>query len=159
MSEGNNSGDLEVELLEVSAVTPHNRALYEAGKKMLSDSLSIGADFCKSMISTSSGAIAVYLGFFVYVLPKDYRIPWPDNLLVLGPAIGFLISSLIFALGYFPRTGKFSLDIPEQIDKARRETITKRAKLARCGFGTFLLSTLGAIGVIVWVATAYQSAR
>ena len=43
---------------EVIEVTPylsfHQEGLLEAGKKMLTDSLSIGLDFCKTMIGTST---------------------------------------------------------------------------------------------------------
>ena len=45
-----------VVLDSVQDISPHNKALYEAGKKMLVDSIDVGREFCKFMTTTSLGA-------------------------------------------------------------------------------------------------------
>ena len=40
-------------------ITPHNDALYEAGKKLLVDSIETGREFCKLMITTWLSAIPI----------------------------------------------------------------------------------------------------
>ena len=55
--------------VRVSDVTPHNRALYEAGKSLLIDSVKTGMDFCKFMIGVATGAMPTYLALLKLAIP------------------------------------------------------------------------------------------
>jgi hypothetical protein len=39
----------------ISKVSPHSKAIYESGKKLLNDSIDNGKDFCKTMITICTG--------------------------------------------------------------------------------------------------------
>lgn len=145
----NKSVDKGIEVVGVSAVSPHNRALYEAGKALLIESITTGRQFCKFMISVSTGAIPIYLGLLKFVLPEHYTFSLGRGILVVGPAILFLIASVVFTVGYFPQVSRFSLDIPAEIERERKKTIQRRTKLTRLGFIIFLVATSGAITNIV----------
>ena len=56
----------------VEDLSPHNKALYEAGKNLLVESVSVGRGFCKFMTTTTLGAIPINLALLKLVLPKDY---------------------------------------------------------------------------------------
>ena len=61
----------KIEVSNVVQTTPHNDAIYEAGKTLLIDSITTGREFCKFMITMSTSAIPIYLGllkFFVHFL-------------------------------------------------------------------------------------------
>ena len=151
----NKSVNQGIELEEVSAVTPHNRALYEAGKTLLIESITTGREFCKFMISVSTGAIPIYLGLLKFVLPEHYTLSLEQGVLIVVPTVFFLIASIAFTIGYFPQTGCFSLDIINEIERERTKTIRRRAKLTWIGFGIFLIGALTAIAVIImnlWTA-------
>jgi hypothetical protein len=90
-----------LEVKSVTAVTPHNKALYEAGKKLLGDSLDAGREFCKSMITTSLGAIPVYLALISLALPKEYRPTASEGHVFLIPSALFLAAAIVFTLGFF----------------------------------------------------------
>jgi hypothetical protein len=107
----NKSMNQGIELEEVSAVTPHNRALYEAGKTLLIESITTGREFCKFMISVSTGAIPIYLGLLKFVLPEHYILSLEQGIFAVVPAVFFLTASVIFAIGYYPQAGRFYLDI------------------------------------------------
>jgi len=139
----------KVEVSQVGAVSPHNKAIYEAGKTMLIDSIKTGRDFCQLMITTSTGAIPVYLAIITFLLPKDYALGILMGIVVALPAVFFLIAALIFAYGYFPTGDYFSLDIIEEIEIARNRNIDRRRKLATVGFVTFAVATLYAIVVFI----------
>jgi hypothetical protein len=141
--------DSTIEVVSVSAVSPHHKALYEAGKAMLVESMHTGREFCRFMITTSSGAIPVYLGIMTFILPKDYALGLRGSVLVAAPALLFLLASFVFALGYFPSSGSFSLDILDQIERARSTIIRRRKRWARLGFLLFTLAALFAIVTIV----------
>lgn len=141
------TGDIEV--LQTEAVSPHNKAIYEAGKTILIDSVKIGRDFCQFMITTSTGAIPVYLAIIALLLPKNYAFDIVAGIIVAGPAICFLLAALIFALGFFPISDSFSLDLINEIEKARNHMIQRRRKLALLGFTIFTIATLYAIVVII----------
>jgi hypothetical protein len=136
--------------IHVSALSPHNQGLYEAGKQMLVDSISVGREFCKFMVGVATGAIPLYLALVQFALPKDYRPDWLwKGVAAIAPGAIFLIAALLFALGVFPRTGEFSLDVPAEIDTARSKAISWRRKLAIAGFFCFVIAALGSIVVTV----------
>ena len=65
-NETNDSKSPFPELIEgsVQSITPHNEAVYEAGKELLKNSPDTGRDFCKFMTTISIGAIPIYLSIF-----------------------------------------------------------------------------------------------
>jgi hypothetical protein len=139
----------DIEVVEVGEVSPHSEAVYEAGKKMLVDSIDTGREFCQSMIKTSIGAIPIYLGILAFTLPKDYSLGEGVGTAVVLPAIAFLLASTIFTIGYLPVTTYFSLDLVEEIEHERNKVIRRRSRLIKVGFTIFLFATLMAIVVIV----------
>lgn len=138
-----------VEVQQVSSISPHSKALYETGKAILLDSVSTGREFCKSMIGTSTSAIPIYLGILTFLLPKDFQLGIEPGLTIAAPSIGFLIASTLFTLGYLPISGKFSLDIVEEIEETLEKIITWRKRFIWSGLTVFILSTLLAIWSII----------
>jgi len=132
-------------------VTPHNRALYEAGKQMLVASVDVGREFCKFMVGVSTGAIPLYLALLQLALPKDFRPSWERGIVEIAPAVVFLLAAGAFAVGVFPRTGTFSLDVPAQIDAARTKAINWRRLWAITGSALFGAAAL--VGIVVTVAS------
>ncbi len=143
--------DVHENSVEVVAesITPHSKAMYEAGKTLLVDSISTGREFCHSMIGYSTGAIPIYLGILTFILPKDYLLGIKAGVTVAFPAIVFLLSSITFTIGYLPIKTNFSLDVVEEIEKERNKIIMRRNKLIKIGFSIFSLGTLAAIWVVV----------
>jgi hypothetical protein len=140
------------EVEEVGEVSPHSKALYEAGKALLVSSIETGRDFCKFMIGVSTGAIPIYLGLLKFVLPEGFVPPAREGLLALIPAALFLLASVLFVVGYFPQKSTFSLDLIEEIERERTQALQWRHRLAITGFTLFcialvagLLVTLGAM--------------
>lgn len=126
-------------------ISPHHKALYEAGKVILADSLNAGREFCKSMIGTSTGAIPIYLGILAFIFPEHYSWELLGGALVILPPLGFLISSIIFVFGYMPSGGAISLDVIEEIENERNRLIRHRRHFVRWGIALFSISTLLAI--------------
>jgi hypothetical protein len=138
----------------VTEISPHNKAVYEAGKTMLVDSITTGRQFCQFMITTSAGAIPIYLGVLAFILPKNYALGMLIGIMVAMPAIIFLIASVVFAIGFLPVVAPFSLDIVEEIEKERNKIIQHRSRLIKIGFSTFVLgSFLAIIVMIVTIST------
>lgn len=142
-------GRQQVSVVNVSEVSPHSKAIYELGKSMLSDSVDIGREFCKFMITLSTGAIPIYLGILTFLLPEGYQLGFVKGLIAILPLIAFLICTIVFTVGFFPITSSFSLDIVDEIDKAREKIIERRARLIKLGFSIFVIAVLSSIFVIV----------
>ena len=149
MNKTKQSEDKNITLKQVQDITPHNKALYEAGKKLLIDSVDVGRDFCKFMTTTVLGAIPLYLALLGLVMPKDYNLESYDELIFLAPPIMFLISATIFVLGYFPQKGCLSLDLPAEIERERSVTIKRRLRYAALGFVIFCIGILLSSWLIV----------
>ena len=128
-----------VELEQVQDITPHNKALYEAGKKLLVDSVDVGREFCKFMTTTTLGAIPTYLALLKVVLPKGYSLQSHDEIILFLPPLIFLASSVLFVLGYFPHKGSLSLDLPNEIERERCTTIRRRHRYAILAFTIFCI--------------------
>lgn len=138
-----------VELDQVQDITPHNKALYEAGKKMLVDSVDVGREFCKFMTTTTLGAIPTYLALLKLVLPKDYSLQSHDEVIFLVPPLSFLAASVLFVLGYFPQKGSLSLDLPAEIERERSATIRRRHRYAMIAFLVFCAGIIYGSWVLV----------
>ena len=135
----NETENRTIELERVQDITPHNKALYEAGKKLLVDSVDVGREFCKFMTTTTLGAIPAYLALLKLVLPKDYSLHSYDEVLFLAPPMIFLASAALFVLGYFPQKGRLSLDLPAEIERERSVTIRRRHRYASAAFSVFCI--------------------
>jgi len=135
----------DIKLKSVEPLSPHNEAIYEVGKDMLKNSITTMRDFCNFMITISIGAIPIYLGLLEYILPENVGLPVSKLVLSFIPPFLFLVSALIFILGYFPQVDYFSLDIIEEVKKAHETTILKRKKFINCGVIIFLTGTVFAI--------------
>ena len=141
--------DKNIILEQVQDITPHNKALYEAGKKLIIDSIDVGREFCKFMTTTALGAIPIYIALLRFVLPKDYRLQSYDEIIFLSPPIVFLISSVLFVIGYFPQKGLLSLDLPVEIERERSLTIKRRHRYASLGFISFCIGIILSSWVII----------
>lgn len=138
-----------VRLVDASPVTPHNRALYEAGKDLLVESVTTGREFAKHMITVSTGAIPILLGLAGLLLPEETS-PTPlEAVPIVAASLLFLAAAIVFAIGYFPLRGEISLDIIEEIEAARRETIRRRHFFAGVGFALFVLGVGVGIGAVM----------
>src|SRR5438067_13809864 len=90
---------------DVQTLTPHNKALYEAGKTLLVESITVSRDFCKFMITLATSAIPIHLGLLKFVLPEHYVLSLRQGILASTPAVFFLLSAIIFTIGYYPQSG------------------------------------------------------
>lgn len=120
------------------ASSPHEDAIYEAGKSILLESVAIGRDFCKFMITASTGAIPLYLGLLKFIYPNSQVNSSTGELIwMLTPCILFLSSSMIFIFGLLPKYKKFSLDSYEQTELAREHIINRRMRFIKWGIFVF----------------------
>jgi len=141
--------DRAVHAIATCVLTPHNRALYEAGKTILVDSISTAREFCKFMISLSIAAVPVYVGLLKLVLPNEHTISGHEGVIFFIPAALFLLAAGVFTTGYYPQTMRFSLDIIEEIEGTRLTVIRRRGRLASLGCCAFLAGTVAALWVVI----------
>lgn len=128
----------QVEVVDVQAVTPHNRALYEAGKKLLVESVETGREFCKTMITVATGAIPVFVALVGIVTPKDHVMTLTEGTRGVSAGILFMLSAIGFVIGYLPKSDSLSLDTPASIEAARVSLVRRRLTWGWIGFILFL---------------------
>lgn len=137
------------EVISGEPLTFADEVMYEAGKAMVMESVASGRSFCQSMISVSTGAIAVYVGLVKLYWSDKYVPTGSAGLWTFGPGLLFLLSAFLFVAGYLPSSTSFSLDILEEIEKARLEAINRRSFFAWSGFVTF------GLGIALALAAAW----
>lgn len=140
-----------VQVVGTELMSLHDRALRDAGKSLLSDTLSVGRDFCKQMITLSTGAIPIYLALLKFVLPAKYKLSQCQVVTVVSAGVLFLLSTLIFAWALYPKTEQFSLDMLDEVHNAREAMIRRRSEGNFWGCLVFAGGTLAAIGALVSV--------
>jgi hypothetical protein len=141
-----------VRLVSSAPLTPHDEALYEAGKKLLVDSVDVGRDLCKTMTTVAVGAIPVHVALVGLVVGQDAPLQTVRAIVALiAPAL-FLVSMWMFALGYYPTARRLSLELPEQIEKVRDATISRRRRMGAVGFGAFSLGVVSSLGALMYLA-------
>ncbi len=123
-------------------LSPHDEAMLECGKAMLADSVKTSRDFCKYMISVSTGSIPIYLGLLGLLAPKDFVAPLGKEVWIFVTAGLFLLASIIFVIGYFPQSSRISLDDLKKVKKERDKTLITRQIMSWLGFAFFLLGVV-----------------
>lgn len=138
-----------IDVKDVDAVSPHNQALYDVGRELIRQSLTVGRDYCRFMITTSLSAIPIYLAIIAFSIPDNTALDISTKIYLIIPVTLFLAASLIFTRGYFPVMKSFSLDIIDEIEFVRSQTIRKRYILIRVGMTLFLIAILIACIMII----------
>lgn len=106
------------------------RGLYDAGKTLLVESVAVGRDFCKSTITVATSAIPIYTALVRFAVGKHFRPKFHPGLLLALARSAFLLTATAtaFALGYFPKRSTFPLDVPAEIENARKAAVSKRLR-------------------------------
>lgn len=139
-----NSEPPPVRVINVAALSPSTEAIYEVGKKMLADSIDVGRDFSKFMISLASGGIPIYVGLLGLLGAKEFT-----SLAFYAPPALLVASVVLFVIAYFPRYGRYSLEISEEIEAARTRAVQGRNGLLRAGLAVFLVAVALSAGIIL----------
>lgn len=135
------------DLLEGSPLSPHDEAILEAGKALIVESVETGRELCKFMIGVATGAVPIYVGLLNLIKPKEYVFSGVERVLVVLPAALFVISALIFAAGFYPTMKRFSLDVIEEVERVRTESIRRRRLFAITGFVVLVIGMAFAVHV------------
>lgn len=132
--------------------TPTEAALTEYGRQILLKSVETALDFHKTMlgISATFGTLVAALIPTLVWGDKDAVIPEAEGWLFVVPLLLMLLSSVTFAFGYYPRYASISINVIEDIQAAREETISSRKLLAGVGLGLFSASLLLTVGLTLY---------
>lgn len=141
--------DSKLEVIAVEALTPHDEALLEAGKELLVESLSVGREFCKFMITTALSAVPVYVALLKLVFSDKYTLATTGQIWLMVPVAAFFLAAALFTVAYFPAKCTLELDIPESIDQARTSIIARRN---RCSVLAFVILLVGML-IAAWMIT------
>lgn len=133
-----------IRVKSVSPLQPGTEALFDLGKSMLADSISVGREFAKFMIGVATGSIPVYLGLLT-LLGVKRTTSW----LLFAPPGLMVVSTILFVLAHFPRYGSFSLDVAEEIEAARVRAMSNRDALLYSALAALLVGwSLAAIALV-----------
>jgi hypothetical protein len=128
-------------------------ALLEYAKQIVLKSVETSLDFHKTMLGVSAtfgSAIATLVPILVWG-DKDAKIPGGPGWLLIVPALLMLLSSVSFALGYYPRHATVNPNEIGSIRIERESLLKRRAFLASIGLALFCSSLLLLVGLIVFL--------
>jgi len=131
-------------------ISIQNEALLEAGKEMLSKSVEVGRDFCKTMVTVCGAAIPIHVALVGLAAGKEFKFDLLQGLLALaGPAL-YLIAMCTFSYGYFPGRSAMSLEDVDSIAKARDSALERRYESALGGTSLFAFGVIATLGAAMY---------
>jgi hypothetical protein len=130
--------------------TIHDEGVLEAGKKLLLNSVDDSRDYCRHMISLSTGAIPAYLAILKLWFPEDNVVPVGIRVFFAVPVIAFLLATLFFSSGYLPEKYEINVGNERYIEEVRSTLMRNRAVCGSVGFTLFCLGTVIAVVLVVF---------
>jgi hypothetical protein len=124
--------------------SPLEEVLIDFGKNLIKDSVTQSIEFNKTMLSlTATFATLMASTFGILVLGLKNKLPGAfQRTFLIIPVLMMLLSSICFALGYYPRHLKIRLQILKSIEEARDRLLRERRVWAFCGVLFFTLAIL-----------------
>jgi hypothetical protein len=140
---------IRVRPTNMQALSSQDEALVEAGKSLLTSSVTTGRDFAKTMAPVCTAAITLYFAALKAIAPnKSQFSPW-DGALIVVPSLAFLLASVFFVVAYAPRLRAISLNIVSDLANAIDGVLLHQHTWNQRGLWTFLLATLlSAFGMV-----------
>lgn len=147
MKRNNEVKDLitKLEIESIGPLSPQNEVIYEMGKEILKNSLNTARDFCKFMITTTIGAIPIYLGLLKFVLSENNILSGIMLILTVIPLLLFFLSTILFNCGYLPKASRLYLDNINDIEQAYDKIIKIRKIFIFSGTTCFFIGVIVAI--------------
>lgn len=142
--------------IEARIPTQTELALLEYGKQIMLKSSETATDFHKTMLGVSAtfGTMITTVTPVLIWGDKDAIIPMPEGWLLIVPSLLMLLSTVAFALGYYPRYLKFNPNVVDDVRRVRDRIIATRSMLAGVGIGLFCSALLSLTFLILWLRTA-----
>lgn len=142
--------------VEARLPTQTELALLEYGKQVMLKSSATAIDFHKTMLGVSAtfGTLITTITPILIWGDKDVKVPMPQGWLLILPPLLMLLSSVAFALGYYPRYIQFNPNIVDDVRKVREKTIKSRSLLAGVGLALFCIALLSLTCLVLWLRAA-----
>ncbi|QQD72818.1 hypothetical protein [Acidithiobacillus ferrivorans] len=140
-----NTKSSPVVIESVEPLSPHAKAVLEAGQQLFLDSVEVGREFCKTMVGTALTAIPVYVGLIKLFLPTGSS---PITVIGIGwfvPVVLFLLSAAVSVGGHLPGRTLICLDLPAEIEAALAKATARRFW---CGVIAFVFMAAGIIDCV-----------
>ena len=135
------------------AATPVESAMLEFARQLILKSAESSQDFHKTMLEVSAtfGTLITTLVPLLIWGKADTPIPAVEGWILLIPSLLMLLSSVVFAVGYYPRHREMRLNVPAEILKTRQDILRQRQLLAGIGMGLFCAALLLVMVLVVLV--------
>lgn len=131
-------------------VSNQDQALLDAGKALLTSSTTTGRDFAKTMAPICTGAVTLYFAGLKVVAPNKSQFNVWDGLVIVLPALAFILASVCFILAFAPRLETVSLNVLANLGGALERLIVRQHRWNRNGLWIFAAATaLAAAGLTV----------
>ncbi len=145
-----NEDVLRVRPLRQQVVSTQDQAILDAGKSLLTSSITTGRDFAKTMAPVCTGAITLYFVGLKAVAPNKSQFSVWDGLIIVVPAMAFVIASAFFVVAFTPTLKSISLNVLTDVSDALDAITVRQHRWNRNGLWVFAFATaLSGIGLTI----------
>lgn len=135
----------------IEPLSPHSKAVLQAGEQLVLESVETGRQFCKAMVGASFTAIPVYAGLLKLFIHEGANPSRTVGYSWIIPVLLFVLSATVAAGGHLPGRRSLSLEVLEELEAALRQAILRRYW---CGVASFALFSFGVIASVAILASA-----
>ena len=128
-------------------LSAHDEAILEAGEKILVDSVNVGREFSKFIITTSFSALPFYFALLKFLSDNGENVE--TTAIAIAPPILFILSSVAYIISFFPQHGELSVDDLQEVERMRVK-IVKRRKILLLAATTIFVSSLLLSSFVCW---------
>jgi hypothetical protein len=131
-------------------LSPHDQAIMEAGKALLTSSITTGRDYAKTMAPVCTASITLFFTVLKVIAPNKSKFEPAEVVSVMIPTLLFLAAAICYTFAYVPKIRPLWLDSLAGIDQMTSDLIRKREPWNRRGLWLYVAGT-----VFMGIALAY----
>jgi hypothetical protein len=140
---------------EAQLLTPLDEALLDVGKDLIKESVNQSREFHKTMLGLTATFSTLMASFFVIlaigVTNTPLKLDTIQRIFLIVPVFLMLISSLFFALGYYPRSTNIAIEDLTEVAIIVENVLKNRKLFALLGLLSFILAIILLLGGIAFL--------
>lgn len=147
------AGEIVVDIGRIPS--PLEESLFDFGKDIIKSSIAQSLEFHKTMLgltTTFTTLMASTYGILAFGL-KDQRLDDFQRIFLVIPVFLMLLSSICFAIGYYPRRVKVQLQILSIVEAEREKLLRTRRHWAFYGIFLFIFAILSLLVGMIFFNT------
>jgi hypothetical protein len=122
--------------------SPEDELIHKAVEKLYLESVDVGRDFSKSLITLCSSLFPAYVALSGFTASSGQVVSRQGSYLRFAPCLALLFALVLFIASYFPAALSVRLLSPGEVAQIREQIVKRRRRVLFAGVGSLLVAKL-----------------